>query len=265
MKSRFLSFDLPIVRDDFGRRPFRVRHSLAFHPLFSFDRMAEVAKALPDDRVEKNGDGTWTALKNVERVPELGVLLDALLDEVAVETERLEPGMKQREGFVFVSAPGAVTPYHMDPEHNFLLQIRGTKTVHLFDGSERSILSERELEAFHTGAGRNLVYREELTRHARSFTLRPGDGLYFPVTHPHWVQNGGLSSVSFSITFKTPQVEARERLHKMNAKLRALGVPVSAVGANAPVDRVKLGMLDTLRAAKRLLGAEMPEAAARYG
>ena len=32
-----------------------------------------------------------------------------------------------REAFIFISSPNTVTPYHMDPEYNFLLQIRGTK------------------------------------------------------------------------------------------------------------------------------------------
>jgi len=41
----------------------------------------------------------------------------------------------------------------MDPEYNFLLQIRGTKELHVFDGSDRSILSERELEEFSASGG----------------------------------------------------------------------------------------------------------------
>ena len=44
------------------------------------------------------------------------------------------------EGFIFVSSPGSVTPYHIDPERNFLLQVRGNKTMHMFDGSDRSLL-----------------------------------------------------------------------------------------------------------------------------
>jgi cytochrome P450 len=39
-------------------------------------------------------------------------------------SEPLAPGMCQREGFIFISSPGAVTPFHLDPEHNFLLQIK---------------------------------------------------------------------------------------------------------------------------------------------
>jgi len=41
-----------------------------------------------------------------------------------------------QQAFIFVSSPEAVTPLHMDPEHNFLLQVRGLKTLHLFDPND---------------------------------------------------------------------------------------------------------------------------------
>ena len=34
---------------------------------------------------------------------------------------------------IFVSSPGAVTPFHMDHEHNFILQIRGNKKLYTWD------------------------------------------------------------------------------------------------------------------------------------
>lgn len=289
--SKRLSFVLPIFREDFSVRPFRVRHALACHPLVSYDRLSALAKTLPEEKVEWNaGDlpvgidaketprnglspeetvrriqecRSWMALKNVEADAETGALVHALLDEVAAESERIEPGMRARESFVFVSSPGSITPYHIDPEHNFLLQIRGTKTVHLFDGSDRSLLSEEELEGFYSGAGRNLKWRPELQARARTYVLRPGDGLYFPVTHPHWVQNGNAPSVSLSITFRTPKADAKERLHKMNAKLRALGVPVAPVGERPRADALKLSAIDAFRAAKRVFTRD-EESPGRY-
>ena len=51
----------------------------------------------------------------------------------------------QREAFLFLSAPNSVTPVHIDPEHNFLLQIRGQKDMNVcpFPDSERE---RQELE-----------------------------------------------------------------------------------------------------------------------
>lgn len=267
----------------FARRPFLVGHRLAGHPLFDLPRLVELASRLPADRVEYNaGDvpltlepgktprtglspeetirrietcGSWLVLKNVERDPAYARLLDEALDQVAPFSEHVEPGMTAREAFVFVSSPGAVTPYHMDPEHNFLLQVRGRKRVCLFDGDDRSVLSEVELERFYTGGGRNLVWRDELGPKARAFELEPGRGLYFPVTHPHHVKNGDQVSVSFSVTFRTAHADDRERLHKLNRRIRALGITPSPVGARPAVDAAKLGALALGRRLKRLARA----------
>src|SRR3546814_5379175 len=42
------------------------------------------------------------------------------------------------QGFLFISSPGSITPYHFDPEHNILLQLRGTKVMNVWPaGDER--------------------------------------------------------------------------------------------------------------------------------
>ena len=78
----------------------------------------------------------------------------------------------------------------MDPEHNFLLQIRGDKTMSVFDGGDRTLLSEEELERFYGGAHRNMVFKDEYQTKAFQFQLKPGDGLHVPVTFPHHVRCG---------------------------------------------------------------------------
>ena len=45
--------------------------------------------------------------------------------------------MFRREGFIFISSPGSITPFHMDPEYNFLLQIRGEKQISIWGGKDR--------------------------------------------------------------------------------------------------------------------------------
>jgi hypothetical protein len=59
--------------------------------------------------------------------------------------------MTERKAFIFVSSPGAVTPYHVDFEYNFLLQIRGDKNITVFDAFDRSLLSEVQRERFVSG------------------------------------------------------------------------------------------------------------------
>ena len=80
---------------------------------------------------------SWMVLKHVENDPTYRELLYDCLAEVKPLSERIVPGMREAYAYIFLTSPGSVTPYHMDPEHNFLLQIRGSKTVHLFDGRDQ--------------------------------------------------------------------------------------------------------------------------------
>ena len=58
-------------------------------------------------------------------------------------------------------------------------------------------------------------------------------GLHFPVTYPHWVQNQNEVSISFSITFRTPDLDKRRTLYSMNHSLRERGYSPTPVGQNA--------------------------------
>ncbi len=246
-----LDIDSDRFRAAFDRSPFLIGHRLAEHPLLALPRLVELARQLPERCIEYNAGNvpvhldpgqtprtglsaaetvrrieecnSWLVLKNIEQQPEYRELLRRCLAEVAVHSEPLFPGMMKPEGFVFVSSPGAVTPYHVDPEHNFLLQIRGRKQVHVFDGRDRGLLSEEELERYYSGAHRNLAYREELEARAQPFELHPGSGLHIPVTYPHWVCNGPEVSISFSITFYTPDLDRRRGVHQVNGWLRRHG------------------------------------------
>jgi quercetin dioxygenase-like cupin family protein len=191
-------------------------------------------------------NGCWLVLKHVETDPEYGRLLDETLDELVPAVGRREGGMRKREAFVFLSAPGSVTPSHVDPEHNILLQVRGTKDVNVGSFSDPG-KQQRELERFYGGGHRNI---ETLPDEARTFRLEPGDAVYVPPNAPHWVQNGDAVSVSFSITFRTDASEGVEQLHAVNAKLRRLGLsPRPPAGRLS--DRAKIAAWRTL---KRLSG-----------
>ena len=287
---------LKLNPEEFGRlfphRPFTIRHELSSHPLFALPRLIELSQQLPEAFVEYNAGNlpigvdpkqtprnglsivdtikrieecrSWLVLKDVEQVPEYRALLDECLDQIGALSEQIVPGMGQREGFIFISSPGSVTPYHTDPEHNFLLQIRGTKTVHMFDGKDRSIISEEELEAFHSGGHRNLKFKDEYQAKARSFSLQPGDGLHFPVNDPHWVKNGDAVSISFSITFRSPLSKRNARLYFANGQLRKFGIPPTPPGMSAWRDITKDLAFVAARRVARVLGAGSQREERRY-
>ncbi|MBM4073078.1 MAG: transcription factor [Planctomycetes bacterium] len=282
VKARLLEIDAGLFVRNFDRAPFLIRHDLCDHPLFSLPRLLKLAATLPASLVEYNAGElpltqdprltprnglsvedticriaecrSWMVLKNVEMDPQYGELLRECLDEVRVHCEPRWPGMQQPEGFIFLTSPGSVTPYHMDPEHNFLMQIRGSKTIHQFNGRDREVLSEQELEEYLSGGHRNLTFKEEFRSHSWVFELQPGLGLHFPATFPHYVQNGPEVSVSFSITFRTPDLERRHMVHQFNARMRQRGWSPAPVGRHPCRDAVKCFLFRLGRRMRRMLG-----------
>lgn len=270
-----LAFETTRFAAELNHRPFPVRHELASHPAFRLERLVELARRLPRGQVEYNaGDlpisqdpsltphtglsidetirritdcRSWMVLKRVEIDPVYQRVLDQCLDEIA----RLVPGMRTRRAFVFISSPGSVTPYHIDHEYNFLLQVRGKKSMSIFD---RSVVSETQLEQFYRGGHRNLVFTEHHANKARTFELAPGDGVHVPVNAPHYVINGPEASVSFSITFRTPEGDRRSAVYVTNDRLRRLGLRPRAVGEVPILDRAKYLGYSIYKQALRRLG-----------
>jgi hypothetical protein len=265
------------------REPFLLRHGLVGHPLLAVEALLELSRRLPADQVEYNaGDipahidrrtvprtglsvaetirrieecRSWMALKNVERDPEYRVLVDAVLDEVQAGSLRTLPGLHARQAFIFLSSPEAVTPLHMDPEHNVLHQIRGSKIVHLWDPRREANLSDEELERFYTTDDHRGFTLRRLEGPDGEFALGPGDALHFPYEAPHWVKNGPEVSVSFSTTWQSAWSRRKASIHRFNARLRRLGLRPRPFGTSPARDSVKAGTLAALRGARRLLGA----------
>ena len=262
-----LAIDRKTFNAQFGQTPFLVPHRLAGHELFTLASLVELANRLPASQVEYNAGEvpvgldpartprngltpeetirriaecrSWLVLKHVEDDPAYRRLLEGCLADVRAASPALTAGMRDPHAFIFVSSPGAVTPYHMDPEENFLLQIRGTKTMSVFDRADRSVVSEPQIERFLSGAHRNLAWREEFQGRARTFDLRPGAALHVPFAAPHWVKNGPEVSVSFSVTFNTSASMRALHAYRLNGRLRRWGVAPVPVGRSALRDAVK--------------------------
>jgi len=271
MQARFLDIDADTFRTCFNRKPFIFRHHVSDHPLFKLTRLAELARTLPPSIVEYNAGkipvslpdwentpytglsaeetvrrieecGSWMVLKRAEADPECLDVLNRCLDEIEPLSERIEPGMCEREGAIFVTSPSSITPYHMDHEINFLLQIRGSKTISVFNASDREVLSELELEKHFSGPAihRNMVFRERYQQRAQVFELKEGWGIHIPTTDPHWIRNGDRVSISFSNGFKTDASLRRGMIYKLNGRMRKLGLRPTPYGKGSLRDAVKV-------------------------
>jgi cupin superfamily protein len=275
-----LQIDGKLLRECFPNRHFRIAHRLTDHPLFTIERLLRLAKSLPPHFVEyysgkaavsqdpsttpvtglsleetiRNIDVTdsWVALKYVELDPDYRALLLECVEEVRQHSEAILPGTHQLEAYIFISSPGSVTPFHFDPEHNFLLQIRGSKLVHAWT-SDRAGINELDLEHYYLGGHRNIPLRDEIVSQEETFPLAAGQGLHIPVHSPHWVKNGDEVSISFSVTFRSALLARDASIRWLNGRLRRFGLSPRPPGRALMVDAAKVWMSRAARTAIRRL------------
>ena len=229
-----------------------LHHCLRDHPLLNLEALATLADALPAASVEYNkadlplglngnkasanglgvGEtirriaetGSWAAIKNIEQVPAYRDLLLALLEELRPTIEPRTGAMLRPQGFVFVTSPGGITPYHFDPEHNILLQLMGSKMMTIFPQGNALFAPDTTHEAYHTGGGRELFWRDDMAPAGTAWPLTPGDAIYVPVMAPHHVRNGPEPSVSLSITWRSEWSFAEADARAFNGVLRRFGL-----------------------------------------
>ena len=237
--------------------PHILTHGLTSHPLLEIEALAALAERLPLASVEYNRgdlpigvDGkpgsngmtiaetirrvaeaeSWAVLKNIEQVPAYEDLLMGLLEEIRPEIEAATGAMLTPQGFIFVSSPNSVTPYHFDPEHNILLQIRGTKVMTQFPAGDTRFVPDEAHETYHSGGPRELQWDDAMLPHGSEFPLAPGEALFVPVMAPHFVRNGPAPSVSLSITWRSEWSYRESDARIFNAILRERGFSPRAPG-----------------------------------
>ncbi len=242
-------------------------HGLVDHPLLSLGALVELAQRMRPETVEYNrGDlpvgvdpaaaignglsiadtirtiennGSWMVLKFIEQDATYRDLLTCALDELVPLVAPRTGAMLKREGFIFVSSPNAITPFHFDPEHNILMQIRGTKTMTVFPADDEAIVASVEHERFHMGGHRNTPWREDFAAKGAAFDLAPGDAIYVPVKAPHWVKNGPATSISLSVTWRSEWSYAEADARGINHVLRRWGLSPRPPGRYPHQNRAK--------------------------
>ncbi len=262
----FSNAALSIFEGAYPDRHAPLTHGLAGHPLLTVDAIAALATRLPAAQVEYNPgklplgitaedtprptlsiaetirtigeNGSWMVLKNVERDPAYAALLDEALAPLRVIVERQTGAMEHREAFIFLTSPGSVTPFHMDPEHNILLQIAGDKVMTVFPAGDPALVPAEKSEAFALGAHRNLIWDEAFAAKGTPVMMEPGDAILVPVKAPHFVQNGDRVSISFSITWRSERSVAEGELHSLNRLLRAKRLPLLRISVRPERQRL---------------------------
>jgi Cupin-like domain len=201
--------------------------------------------------IEENG--SWMVLKWVENDPAYKALLEQTLSELQNIVQPLTGAMRHLQGFIFVSSPNAVTPFHMDPEHNILLQIRGNKVMTVFPADDGAIVNDVEHERYHLGGHRNLPWQDGFAARGTPFALAPGEAIHVPVKAPHWVKNGDALSISLSVTWRSEWSYRESEARVLNSVLRDVGL-TPATPARYPQQNFAKAI--AYRIAKRLPGVK---------
>src|ERR1700761_3010726 len=178
-----LNLDDDLFTAYFDRYPFKITHNLVDHPLLQLPRLMELAQSLGHpilyfkgdhaiNQVDSESDAkrtfidrklarpdltpvevlaqiqscrAWMQLRDVGADPAYAALLEQIIEEFRVPSERVASGLSAPRADIFVSSPGSTTPFHLDEEHNFLLQIRGSKTLSIADGFHPEVLERERL------------------------------------------------------------------------------------------------------------------------
>jgi hypothetical protein len=279
---RWLLFEDDVLRQSYNKQPFFVQHMLAEHPLFQLDELFALCRRLPSDSVRvraasvpKDADfdlsldrynqglsldeaighfedrQAYIAINNPEQDLAYRAAIEQLLGEINLHIEPIESRINWFSTYVFISARDSVTPYHMDREMNFLFQIRGSKTVRLWNPHDDDVMSPAQrdqlLSSLHEPRP---PYRPELDGKAMVFELQPGLGVHHPYIAPHLVTTGRALSISLAITFRNARSDVWRDAHLLNHSLRRLGIRPAPVGGELQRDVRKARIQRVLRQAR---------------
>jgi hypothetical protein len=290
-----LSLDDDLFSAYFDRHPFKIAHQLVGHPLLQLPRLVELARSLNRPILYFKGDhsidqvgatgaqksertfvgrqlarpelsaaetiaqiescGAWMQIRDVGTDPEYAALLDELVDEFRASSERAAPGLSAPRADIFVSSPGATTPFHLDEEHNFLLQIRGSKKLSIADGFDTAVLERERLRDYFRGGGELAPYSTRLEQKSVHVDLQSGEGVHIPPCHPHWVQNGNEVSISLGILWFSDVTARRRHLYRVNGWLEKVGLTPAEPGDSPVGDALKALPLTVKRRLRRFLSS----------
>ena len=279
-------------RERFNRTSFALSHRLSDHPLFELPQLLELAKIVDkDDLYYDSGDvqigqrwdqvpacdmsvdqlidrienaGAWIFLRNVQKYPPYDRVLDRLLDEyLEMVDDPSKKWIRKREGILFITSPNRVAAYHIDRECSLLLQIKGEKTISVFDQDDRDVLPEQEIETFWAADSNAAKYKEHLQGRAVVYELKPTTGIHIPVNAPHWVKNHDNVSVSLNINFQFDGL-VRANVYRANFYLRKLGLNPRPPGSLKMRDALKARTVALLLGCSRLARRALSSVKGRF-
>lgn len=287
-RSALLLLDPAELAAGYDRRPFLVRHRACDEPLLAREQLFELALRMPREdvihrlgrvRTDESFDeahlrnptgltleqtlarfdelGASLTLNFPEKDPHYRPLVEGVIDGLREALRPLGEQVTWFATYFFVSTPGSRTPYHMDRELNFLLQVRGRKKVRLWDPWDERVLSHEQVERLFALWGREPrpQWSAALDALSTDSVLEPGAGIHHPFIAPHVVETLDEPSISWAVTFRTRTSDRTTALAKVNHRLRQLGLRPGRPGEARLADALKLAALAAAKPAMALARA----------
>ena len=271
----------PKFRNDFNHNSFLFSHSLVGNPLFELPRLTQLAEFLikkegpssvrwknadapvdakwaqlpPSEQVANVSDairnlqasGSWVVLYRVQNDPEYSAILEQALDDIEEMIGRpLRPEITWKDSYIFMASPHALTPYHIDHETAFLMQVHGNRMAYLWDQKDPSVLTQEEIENYYMGDLGAGTYREENKDKAYAYHMDAGKGVHHPVLAPHYYKNGDDYSVACGVHLCLRDVDQMGRAYQVNSMLRKFGLKPTPPGVSPGKDKLKIRALNLL-------------------
>ena len=106
---------------------------------------------------------------------------------------------------------------------NYLFQVAGDKFFAVFDQTDRTLVTDEELECFFNGDLSAARFKPDREADATNYDLKAGFGVHVPWLAPHWARNGGQVSVAVSCNFDLAPLQRLSAIYKTNHRLRSMG------------------------------------------
>jgi hypothetical protein len=278
---------------DYNKKSFSFNHDLSSNPLFELTNLVKYSRRLPtdgglaywsngaakvDDRWDKSGgtryslhdsianiadNNSLVMLKRVELDPEYGPYVRQLMGTMVDLTgPALARDIIIGRATILIASPHRLTSYHIDSDTNFLFQVHGNKKFSVFDQTDRTLITDEELERYYAGDLNGAKFNECRQKDAQVYDLDAGIAVHVPSMAPHWAKNTDSVSVALSINFDLHSVVRLARIYKLNHRLRNYGLKPTPPGMSRGRDQLKLAAAGSLAALRRILHGHLRPASA---
>ncbi len=175
--------------------------------------------------------GTWIAIYQAQDDPEFREVVATVIAAAGSLLSGSEAEILDADAYIFISRAPSLTPFHIDRENNFLLQVKGKKHMSVWNPDDRLAVSEACVEDWIVKQTlQNIEFTEQKLAHAAlDGEIGAGDGIFMPSTSAHMTRTEDESSdaetsVTVGFVFYTAATRRRANIYALNSILRYIGL-----------------------------------------